>query len=269
VTARRALPLGARRFGRVNWLGLATLYRREMWRLQNDYIDSLLGPALTNLLFMLIFKIAAGGQTATVGGLPLADFVAPGLLMFAAGERAFSGACASLVFDKLEGMIADIIMAPLTAGERLLAYAGAAVTSGLVCAAASAAVLWPFAHFGLAEPLALVYFALAGTLLLALLGTLAGLWAQRWDHFAALLTYFLIPFSYLSGMFYAIGGLPPLAQWLIAANPLYYVIDGVRFGLTGIAETRIWPGALLLLVLDLALAALLYRLFRRGWRVKS
>src|SRR5258706_5253850 len=214
-------------------------------------------------------KPASGGQNATAGGLPLADFVAAGLLMFAAGERAFSGACASLVFDKLEGMIADIIMAPLSAGERLLAYAGAAVTSGLICAAASAAVLWPFTHFGLAQPLALAYFALAGTLLLALLGILAGLCAQRWDHFAALLTYFLIPFSYLSGMFYATDGLPVLGRWLIAANPLYYVIDGVRFGLTGIAETQIWPGALLLLVLDLMLAGLLYRLFRRGWRIKS
>ncbi len=263
------MTLGARRFGRVNWLGLATLYRREMWRLQKDYVDSLLGPALTNLLFMLIFRIAAGGATARAGGLPLADFVAPGLLMFAAGERAFSGACASLVFDKLEGMIGDVIMAPLTAGERLAAFAGAAVCAGLVSALASAAVLWPFARLALAAPLALVYFLIAGTLLLALLGIIAGLWAQRWDHFAALLTYFLIPFSYLSGMFYATDGLPTLGRWLIAANPLYYVIDGVRFGLTGVAETKVWPGALLILILDLLLSALLYRLFRRGWRIKS
>ncbi len=265
----QGLSLGARRFGRVNWLGLATLYRREMWRLQKDYVDSLLGPALTNLLFMLIFRLAAGGQDVRAGGLPLADFVAPGLLMYAAGERAFSGACVSLVFDKLEGTIGDVVMAPLTAGERLFAFAGAAVSAGLVSAAASAAVLWPFAHLAFAAPGALVYFFLAGTLLLALLGILAGLWAQRWDHYAALLTYFLIPFSYLSGMFYSTDGLPALGRWLIAANPLYYVIDGLRFGLTGVAETNVWPGALLVLVLDLLLGALLYRLFRHGWRIKS
>ena len=264
-----SLSLGTRRFGHVNWLGLATLYRRELWRLQKDYVDSLLGPALANLLFMLVFRIAAGSQGVSAGGLPLADFVAPGLLMFAAGERAFSGACASLVFDKLEGMIADVIMAPLSAGERLAAYAGAAVSAGLICAAASAAVLWPFAHFALAAPLALAYFSLAGTLMLALLGIIAGLWAQRWDDFAALLTYFLIPFSYLSGMFYATDGLPALGRWLIKANPLYYIIDGVRFGLTGVAETAVWPGALLILVLDLLLAALVFRLFYRGWKIRS
>ncbi len=259
----------ARRFGPVNWIGLATLYRREMWRLLKDYVDSLLGPALTNLLLMLILKLAAGSGDARAGGLPLADFVAPGLLMFAAGERAFSGACVSLLFDKLEGMIADLVMAPLTAGERLAAFAGAAVSAGLASAAATAAVLWPFARLAVAEPAALVYFSIAGTLLLALLGILAGLWAQRWDHYAALLAYFLIPFSYLSGMFYSTETLPALARRLIAANPLYYVIDGMRFGLTGRAETDVRLGALLILALDLLLGALLYRLFRRGWRIKS
>jgi ABC-2 type transport system permease protein len=160
-------------------------------------------------------------------------------------------------------------MAPLNAGERLAAFAAAAVSAGLVSALATAAVLWPFAHLAFTEPAALVYFFIAGTLLLALLGILAGLWAQRWDHYAALLTYFLIPFSYLSGMFYSTDGLPALGHWLIAANPLYYIIDGLRFGLTGLAETEVWPGALLILVLDLLLGVLLYRLFRRGWRIKS
>jgi ABC-2 type transport system permease protein len=264
-----AATLGPRRFGRINAIGLATLYRRELKRLQKDYIDSLLGPALANLVLLLLFRLAAGGADARIAGLPLADFVAPGLLMFAAGERAFSGACVSLLFDKLEGMIADVAMAPLGAGERLLAYAGAALSAGLISAGATAAVLWPFADLPIREPAAFVFFALAGTLMLALLGIVAGLWAGRWDHYAALLTYFLIPFSYLSGMFYATGALPEIGRRLIAANPLYYVIDGLRFGMTGIAETAIWPGALLILVLDLALAALVYRLFASGWRVKA
>jgi ABC-2 type transport system permease protein len=263
------LILKPRRFGPVNWIGLATLYRREMWRLVKDYIDSLIGPALANVLFMLVLRLAVGDTDARADGQPLADFVAPGLLMFAAGEKAFSGACVSLVFDKLEGMIADIVMAPLTTAERLVAFAAAAVSAGLVSALASAAVLWPFAHLALAEPMALLYFSIAGTLLLSLLGILAGLWVQRWDNYAALLAYFIIPFSYLSGMFYSTKGLPALAQWLIAVNPLYYVIDGMRFGLTGVAETTVWPGALLILVLDLLLGALTYRLLDLGWRIKA
>jgi len=261
--------LGPRRFGRVNAIGLATLYRRELWRLQKDYIDGLLGPALVNLLLMLILKLAAGGQNARAGGLPLADFVAPGLIMFAAGERAFSGACSFLIFDKLEGIIADVVMAPLTAGERVSAFAAAGVTAGLISAAATAAVLWPFAHLGIAHPAALTYFFLAGTLMLTFLGILGGLWAERWEQYAALLAYFLVPFSYLSAMFFSTETLPPFGRWLIAFNPIYYAIDGLRFGLTGMAETNLRLGALLILALDLLLGILIHRLFRRGWRIKS
>jgi ABC-2 type transport system permease protein len=266
---RRAAMAAPRRFGRVNWLGTATLYRREMLRSQKDYIDGLLGPALTSLLMILIFKVAAGGTGATAGGLPLADFVAPGLLIYAAGERAFSGACSFLIFDKLEGIIGDVIMAPLSAAERLAAYAAAAVSAGLLAALASAALLYPFVHLAIASLPALLYFGLAGTLMLALLGIFAGLWAERWEHFAALLTYFLVPFSYLSGMFYSVAGLPEIGRRLIAVNPLFYVIDGLRYGLTGKAESDLGTGVAVILAMNLLLAALLYRLFRRGWRLKA
>jgi len=258
-----------RRFGRVNWLGTATLYRREMLRSQKDYIDGLLGPALTSLLMILIFKVAAGGTGATAGGLGLVDFIAPGLLIYAAGERAFSGACSFLIFDKLEGIIGDVIMAPLLPAERLAAYAAAAVSAGLLAALASAALLYPFVHLAIASLPALLYFGLAGTLMLALLGILAGLWAERWEHFAALLTYFLVPFSYLSGMFYSVAGLPAIGRQLIALNPLFYVIDGLRYGLTGKAESDLGTGVAVILAMNLLLAALLYRLFRRGWRLKA
>lgn len=264
-----ALNLAVRRFGRVNRVGFLSLYRRELLRLVKDRVDSLLGPALANLMFMLVLKVAMGGQQVAAIGLPLADFVAPGLLMFAAGERAFSAGCVSILFDKMEGMIADVFMAPLTAAERLAAYAGACVSSGLVAAAITAAVLWPFAHLGIAHPVALVAFFLAGTLLQALLGLAAGFWGRRWDHYAAVLGFVLIPFSYLSGMFYPTRGLPPLARGLIDANPLYYVIDGIRYGMTGVTETAPWLGLLLIVVLDLLLAVLVYRMFQRGWRVKT
>jgi ABC-2 type transport system permease protein len=260
--------IGPRRFGRVNWIGTWTLYRREVWRLLKSYLDGLLGPALQNLIFMLTLAVAAGRFGVAAGGLSLADFVAPGLIMFAAGEKAFSAACASFLFDKLEGIIADVLMAPLTVGERLAAGAGAAVSSGLIAALSTAAVLWPFAHILPAHPGALLYFLLAGTLLLAFLGMIAGLWAARWEHYAAFLAYFLIPFSYLSGMFYSVERLPALARGVIAANPLYYVIDGIRYGMTGFAETGTGAGALLLLALDLALGGLAYGLLRRGWRLK-
>jgi ABC-2 type transport system permease protein len=265
---RRSALIQPRRFGRMNWLGMATLYRRELKRARKDYVDGLLGPALTNLLMILLFRITAG-PGASLGGLPLTDFIAPGLLIFAAGERAFSGACSFLIFDKLEGIIGDVVMAPLTAAERLCAYAGAAVSAGLIAAVATAVMLLPFAHLAVVSLPALLFFAIAGTLLLSLLGILAGLWAERWEHFAALLTYFLFPFSYLSGMFYPIVGLPTLGRWLITLNPLFYMIDGLRYGLTGMAESSLSLGVAIILALNAILALILYRLFRQGWRIKA
>jgi ABC-2 type transport system permease protein len=263
------VALAPRHFARINWVGLSALYRRELWRLQKNYLDSLLGPALANLIFVLILRLAVGRGGASAGGLSVTDFVAPGLIMFAAAERAFSAACVSLLFDKLEGMIADVVMAPLSAGERLSAYAGAAVSTGAISALATAAVLSPFAAVLPAHPGTLLFFLLAGSLMIALIGILSGLWASRWEHYAALLAYFLIPFSYLSGMFYPTGSLPTVARLLIAVNPLYYVIDGMRYGVTGFAETALWPGGMLILGLDAGLLALAYRLLGRGWRLKS
>jgi ABC-2 type transport system permease protein len=130
-------------------------------------------------------------------------------------------------------------------------------------------VLLPFAHLGIVHPAALLGFFLAGTLMQALLGLAAGFWGRRWDHYAAVLSFFLIPFSYLSGMFYPTRGLPPLARAVIDANPLYYVIDGIRYGMTGVTETAPWPGLLFIVVLDLLLMVLVYRMFERGWRVKT
>lgn len=264
-----ALRLGHRRFGRINRIGLVSLYRRELHRLLKDRIDSLLGPAFANLLLLLVLKLAMTGSQATSLGLPLADFVAPGLLMFAAGERAFSAGAASILYDKMEGMIADVFMAPLTSAERLTAYAAAYVSSGFINAGVSALALMPFASLGIANPAALVAFFLTGTLMLALLGLIAGFWGRRWDHFAAVQTFFLIPFSYLSGMFYPVAGLPAAARNLIACNPLFYVIDGIRYGMTGVTETTLWPGLLMIVAIDVVLAAIVYQLFRRGWRVKA
>src|SRR5262249_47578204 len=157
----------------------------------------------------------------------------------------------------------------LSTGERVAGLAGAAVTSGAISAAAAAAALWPFADILPAHPAALLYFLLAGNLMLGLAGIIAGMWARQWEHYAALLAYFLIPFSYLSGMFSSTGHLPEIARRLIAANPLYYVIDGMRYGVTGVAENEVWPGAILILALDLALGSLAYGLLRRGWRIKA
>ncbi|MEX0809090.1 MAG: ABC transporter permease [Dongiaceae bacterium] len=258
-----------RRFGAVNWVGLATLYRREVRRGLKDHLDSLWGPVVANLLYLAVFGLAAGtiDQSGTAGNL--LAFIAPGLVMFTIMSRAFEMACASILFDKLEGMIVDVLQPPITPIERLAGMAGACVSVGLLTGMILALVTHLFVDMRPAAPLALLLFAVLGALMLSLAGILGGLWARRWDHYAALLTFFVIPASFLSGMFYPIDVLPEFARDLTLINPLFYAIDGVRYGFRGEAQASLTVGAALLLAIDIALALILWRLFRLGWRLKS
>lgn len=259
----------ARRISRINGVGLWALYRRELKRFTRDYVDSLLGPVVTNLLFMAVFRLALGDNAWTVPGIALADFVAPALVMFAVAERALTATSGSLLYDKHTGALADVLMAPLTALELTLGYAFAAGSAGLVTGLAVALALAPFAHFALVDPAALLLFAAAGALLFAFLGVLVGLWSTRWDHYTTAHTFLFIPPAYFSGMFFPVAGLPDVAQRLVALNPFFYALDGLRGGMIGWREADPLLGAAVLLGCNLAVGALAWRLVAKGWRIKA
>jgi ABC-2 type transport system permease protein len=257
-----------RRFGPVNWVGLYALYRRELLRVLKFYPESVFGPTAMSLLYLIVFHFALGGEGVTMGGLPLIEFVAPGLVIYTLCERAFDTTSISLLFDKLEGMISDILMAPLSAAERTAAYAGSAASAGFVVGGVVLAAQSLFVPLSFANPAAILFFAVAGALLHALAGIIVGLWAARWDHYAAATTFFVVPFGFLSGTFYSIEALPPLGRLLVQLNPVFYVIDGFRYGFTGHAEGSLAIGVALLLVVDAVLLVVVYRLVRRGFRLK-
>lgn len=261
-------PPAPRPFGPVNWIGVGSLYRREVLRVLKFYPESILGPTGMSLLYLAVFHLAIGGEGVVMGGMPLLEFVAPGLVIYALCERAFDTTSISLLFDKLEGMISDILMAPLTALERTLTYAVAAASTGFVVAAVIFLAQGLFVPLGLADPCALLFYAAAGGLLHALFGILVGLWAAKWDHYAAATTFFVVPFGFLSGTFYSIEALPPLGRALVQLNPVFYAIDGFRYGVTGHAEGSLAVGVIVLLAVDAAMFLLAYRLIRKGYRIK-
>ncbi len=256
-----------RAFGRVNWRGWATLLWRDLWRTLKSYRDTILGAAVANLLYFAVFLLALG-EDERMGGVALAQFLAPGLVVVAACHQAFDISSASILFDKLEGMLADVLMAPLGPWERALGYALSATIGGLVSGAAVFVAFLPFVDMAPADPFAVLFFAGAGALLHANVGILAGLWARKWEHYSAVSTFLVIPFGFLSGAFYSIRALPEAGQRLVEFNPVFYVIDGFRYGFTGQAEGSLATGAVVLLTLDGALLLLVSRLLGRGWRIK-
>jgi ABC-2 type transport system permease protein len=260
-----ATPLGIRRFGAVNGLGLATLMKREASRGFSDYNYQLLGPAVTALLYLAVFRLALHNDAT---GQLLINFIAPGVIIFSACEKAYESAAGSFIFDKHEKIIADMLMAPLTPFERMAAYVGADCLGGLAVGVAVAVVSLVFAELGAAHPWAIVVFGLLGMMFHSLVGLLVGIWAEKWDQFSAIHTFLLVPLSFLSGVFYPIQALPAVFQDVMQWNPLYHAIAGFRYGVSGTDAGDPLIHALVLLGVNLVLSAWAYRWFRSGYKLK-
>ncbi|SMF61336.1 ABC transporter permease [Allosphingosinicella indica] len=262
-------------FRNVNWGGLKTLYVKEVRRFFKVQLQTVWAPALTTLLFLVIFTVALGrqGRTVSIGGeaVPFADFLAPGLIIMAMIQNAFANSSFSLLVGKIQGNIVDYLMPPLSIGELMAGLVGAAVTRAILVGAAVwlAMLLWPGVHVAPSHPLALIWFGLMGSTMLALLGLLTSIWAEKFDHAAAVTNFVVAPLSLLSGTFYSIETLSPAFQAVSHANPFFYIISGFRYGFLRAADSPVLFGAFLLLAINVALAFVCYRLLRSGWKLKS
>jgi ABC-2 type transport system permease protein len=261
---------------RINRLGLWTLYMKEVRRFFKVQTQTIWAPAITTLMFLIIFTVAMGRSDRQILGVNFATFVAPGLIVMGMMQNAFANASFSLLGGKIQGTIIDYLMPPLSEAELMLGLVGAAVTRGVLVgfAVALAMLLWPGVHLTVAHPWAVVWFGLMGTAMLAIVGVITSLWAEKFDHNAAVTNFVVAPLSLLSGTFYVIDNLAPAFQTISRLNPFFYVISGFRFGFLGqsdIGSTNqaVLHGAIGLGALNLALGAVLYALLRSGWKLKS
>jgi ABC-2 type transport system permease protein len=257
------------RINRWNPRGLWTLFQRAVFRHLRRWIESLAGPATTMLLYLAILVLARGSGSHEVWpGVDLVSFVAAGLVIHTACITAFEATASYMLWERMEGIIQDVLAAPFSALELLAGWVVGAVACGLLTGAAVALVVLPFVDWPAFDPLRLAGFAVAGTLFFALLGVIVGLWARKWDHYSAAESFVLIPLGLLSGTFFLREELPAAGAWLLGANPVFYVIDGFRSGLLGHSDGNNSFGALLLVALLAGLAILAWRLVGRGWRLK-
>ncbi len=260
----------------VNWIGLKTLYMKEVRRFFKVQTQTIWAPAITTMLFLVIFTVALGRGGREVLGVNFATFVAPGLIVMGMMQNAFANSSFSFLAGKVQGTIIDFLMPPLTEGELMLAMVSAAVTRAILVGLALtlAMLLWPGVDLSMAHPWAVVWFGLAGSVFLALLGLLSSIWAEKFDHNAAVTNFVIAPLSLLSGTFYVIDNLSPVFQSISRANPFFYVISGFRFGFLGVSDIgttnmAVLHSALGLLALDALLAFVVYRVLRSGWKLKG
>jgi len=258
-------------FTGVNWGGLKTLYVKEVRRFFKVQLQTIWAPALTTMLFLIIFTVALGGRGRTVLGVPFADFIAPGLIMMGMLQNAFANSSFSLLAGKLQGTIVDFLMPPLSVGELIAGIIGAAVTRAVLVGLALwfFMLLWPGVHVTPSHPLAMIWFGLMGSLMLSFFGLMTSIWAEKFDHAAAVTNFVVAPLSLLSGTFYSIDSLAPAFRAVSHFNPFFYVISGFRYGFLREADSPVAFGAVLLLGVNILLWAICYVWLRRGWKLKS
>ncbi|MGO8915380.1 MAG: ABC transporter permease [Stellaceae bacterium] len=258
-----------RHFGAVNWLGFWTLYLREVRRFLKVSMQTVAAPVVTTLLFLAIFLLALGGQQRHIGDISYAEFLAPGLIMMAMVQNAFANTSSSLMIAKVQGNIVDVLMPPLSPAELTWGFALGGVTRGVLVGVVVAGAMALFVPLHLYDPAFILFHAFAASLLLSLLGLLGGIWADKFDHIAAVTNFIITPLSFLSGTFYSIERLPAPWHGVALANPFFYMIDGFRYGFTGHADGPVWTGAAVMLAVNLALLALCHVLIARGYKLKA
>lgn len=264
---------GPRRYGVVNWLGLWTLCQRETRRFWKVGMQTLFAPVVSSLLMLFVFKLAfdQGGRASSPGGVSFETFLAPGVVMMAILNNAFANTSSSLIIAKVQGNSVDFLMPPLSPAELTVGFLSGAVTRGLLVGVVTYAAVWALqvTPFQVTNLFAVLFYAVIASLFMGAVGLLGGIWADKFDHMAAVQNFVIMPLTMLSGTFYPIGRLPEPFVSISHFNPFFQMIDGFRFGFTGHAESDLLFGGAVSLSVTLVLCLLCWKLLRDGYKLKA
>ncbi|MGH1479666.1 MAG: ABC transporter permease [Geminicoccales bacterium] len=253
----------------LNLIGLWTLYLKEVRRFLKVPLQTVAAPLVTTMMFLLVFSVALGRAGREIQGVPFLDFLAPGLIMMAIIQNAFANTSSSIMIGKIQGNIIDILMPPLRSSELLFGIIAGGVTRGLLVAIVVAVAMMFVIDLGSISILLAVFYAFSGALMLALLGFLGGLWAEKFDQMSMVTNFIVTPLSFLSGTFYSITQLPEGFQAIAFINPFFYLIDGLRFAFLGISDGSILIGMVVVTVINGGLWVFAHGLVKRGYRIKA
>lgn len=249
-------------------IGFWTLFYKEVLRFWKVGFQTLAAPMLTALLYLLIFSHVLEGRVE-VHGVVYTAFLVPGLVMMQALQNAFANSSSSLIQAKVTGSIVFVLLPPISYTAFFFAYVLAAVARGLLVAlGVLAATAW-FAPLQVEAPLWILAFTLFGSGIFASLGVIAGLWAEKFDQLAAFQNFLVMPLTMLSGVFYSIHTLPTFWQGLSHYNPVFYMIDGFRYGFFGVSDVAPHISLVVVVASFIAVSVLTLSLLKRGWKLRN
>ena len=251
-----------------NYLSFYTLIKKEVYRFLKVGIQTILGPAISSLLFLAVFSLALGRSVDSINGIDLPYFIAPGLIMMTMLQNSFANSASSIGQSKFQGNIVDVLMAPLNNLELALGYVIGSVFRGIICGVVTTLGVLIFVPLEIYSLSALLFYSLMGCIMMGCLGTIVGIWADKWDQQQGITNFIVLPLTFLSGTFYSISRLPDFWQTISSFNPFFYNIDGFRYAFTGVSDSSLFQGVIFLLIINVILIIFCYLMFRNGYKIK-
>lgn len=254
---------------RYNYLCFFTLIKKEVFRFLKVGLQTIIGPAISSLLFLAVFSLALGRSVNSINGIDLAYYIAPGLIMMTMLQNSFANSASSIGQSKFQGNIVDVLMAPLNNIELALGYIIGSVCRGIICGIVTSLGVLIFIPLEIYSLTHLIFFTFMGCIMMGSLGTIVGIWADKWDQQQGITNFIVLPLTFLSGTFYSIKRLPEFWQNVSSFNPFFYNIDGFRYAFTGVSDSSLIHGSIFLILINSFLIFFCYLMFSKGYKIKS
>ena len=268
VELKNKYKIGVRRFN-INWIGVYSLYKKETLRFLNVFGQTIVGPIITAILFLLVISLAIGENRQDVLGVSFVEFLAPGLIAMQVIQQSFSHSSSSLLMGKVMGNIVDLIGAPLSALEVTFAIVLASVTRGIIIASISIAVFSFMIEIKINNYLVFATYLFLTSFIMGSAGFIAGLWADKFDNMATVTNFIIVPLSFLSGTFYSVERLPDILKSLSFYNPFFHMIDGFRYSFIIDMDGSLNFGIIYLSLISILIWFISYYLYKAGYKIKS
>ncbi|MDA7426266.1 ABC transporter permease [Thalassococcus lentus] len=253
----------------MNWGAVVAIYKFEMARFFRTLTQSFVSPVISTSLYFVVFGAAIGSRIDQVEGVSYGAFIVPGLIMLSVITQAISNASFGIYFPKFIGTINELLSAPLSFLEIVLGYVGAAATKALFIGVVILATAALFVDVVIQNPLAMIAFLLLTCLSFALLGFIIGIWASNFEQLQLVPLLVVTPLVFLGGAFYSISMLPPFWQTVTLFNPVVYLISGFRWSFYGLADVPIGLSLLAIGGFTLLCLAVIWWIFKTGWRIRN
>ena len=268
VELKNKYQIGIRRFG-INWVGIYSLYLKETLRFLTVFGQTIIGPVVTAILFLLVISLAIGDERSNVLGVPFIQFLAPGLIAMQVIQQSFSHSSSSLLMGKVMGNIVDLIGAPLSASEVSLTIILASVTRAIIISVISIIIFSLVIEIAIKNYLIFILYLFLTSFIMGGAGFIAGLWAEKFDNMATVTNFIIVPLSFLSGTFYSINRLPEYLNKLSYYNPFFHMIDGFRYAFIENLDGSLNFGIIYLSILSFVIWFIAYLLYKKGYKIKQ